>query len=75
MSTVSESPIKKGIKVVFGTYDSNNDGKLSKEDMYKFVQDTLNHLGKQRSTSETEVDEFIARYDINRDGEINEEEF
>ena len=30
MSTVSESPIKKGVNQVFEKYDLNNDGKLSK---------------------------------------------
>lgn len=51
MNTVSESPIQKGVKVVFQKYDSNNDGKLSKDDMHRFIQDTLRHIGKSRSTS------------------------
>ena len=72
MSTVSESPIQKNLKVVFKKYDSNGDGKLSHDDVYKFLQDTLEHIGKNRDTSETEVDEFIDRYDLNRDREINE---
>ena len=51
MSTVSESPIQKGIKNAFKKYDSNNDGKLSKEDVHRFLHDTLSHIGKDRSTS------------------------
>ena len=47
-NTVSESVIDKRLQNIFQEYDSNQDGKLSKQDVIKFLEDTLREIGKNR---------------------------
>ena len=50
-NTVSTSLIDERINVLFEQYDLNKDGKLSKQELTNFLEDTLQEMGKGRSVT------------------------
>ena len=48
-NTVSASVIDERLHSVFEQYDVNKDGKLSRQELSSFLEDTLQEMGKNRS--------------------------
>ena len=48
-NTVSGVMIDQRLNSIFEQYDSNKDGKLSKQELTSFLTDTLQDMGKNRS--------------------------
>ena len=73
-SAVSSEVIDRQISQLFEQYDSNKDGKLSRQDLTHFLEDTLQEMGKRAVTRE-DVFDFLLGHDLNKDGEISPLEF
>ena len=48
-NTVSSALIDQRLNIIFEQYDSNKDGKLSKQELTSFLTDTLQDMGRNRS--------------------------
>ena len=60
---------KMDVKATFKKLDTNNDGKLSKDEFHKF------HRGKQEETKTKRIDKLFDTLDKNSDGSLSLEEF
>ena len=68
---MSEQVINSRLNTVFEQYDTNKDGKLSRKELTRFLQDSMHERGINRSITFEEVIEFIIHHDMNQDGEID----
>ena len=60
---------KMDVKATFKKLDTNNDGKLSKDEFHKFQR------GKQEETKTKRIDKLFDTLDKNSDGSLSLEEF
>ena len=60
---------EQAIEISFKMYDTDNSGTISRDEIYKFVKMSGEHL------TEAEIEEMIRESDIDGDGEIDFKEF
>jgi Ca2+-binding EF-hand superfamily protein len=61
---------KTDLEALFKKLDTNNDGKLSKEEFAKIAE-----LGKKKGAKSKRIDQLFQKLDTNNDGSLSLEEF
>lgn len=69
----TEQQIEKAINKIFVRYDEDQDGFLNREEVIRMIKGAYEIL-KKRAPHLDEVEDFMTRYDRNRDDKIDKHE-
>lgn len=66
---------RKAIDFAFDIYDSDNNGKITKKEMEQMIAALYEITGQDAKTAKAKVAEVLNKYDLDRNGSLNKQEF
>ena len=70
MPQLTEPQLKRAVDETFKKYDTDNNGKLDKDEIIPMLQDAVNFLGKSYKVDEFDVKGFMNVADINHNKKL-----
>lgn len=70
MPQLTEPQLKRAVDETFKKYDTDNNGKLDKDEIIPMLQDAVNFLGKSYKVEEFDVKGFMNVADINHNKKL-----
>ncbi len=68
--SLTDDQLRQAIDAIFNKYDKDLNGTLQEQEVFALINDAFKSLGRNRTVSKAEVDQFISSIDKNGDGRI-----